>query len=229
MTTLSRLLIASLFVVPSTVRAQTHAQMGWRVAVVGGVMVPVGEFARGLEDVGFGWSAFLGYRFKSTPVVIGIEGSAYEYGRETFDSWAYGLGNTEGSRYRTVNDMRSGHVVLKVEQDFGRITPYAEGLVGLKELRTKTELLGDSDRSIDRWSNIRDTAISYGTGIGLGIGTRVAGVNARVQFGARYMLGGAATYIKPLTITRVGGSSAFKPSRSRTDTIMSFFGFSVDY
>ena len=117
----------------------------------------------------------------------------------------------------TTNSIGYGHLFLKIVPFQTKVRPYFEGLLGFKNLNTKTELYNEDcydnpdtqhdDCEIASSTNASDNALSYGLGGGLEI--FITSFNneeedvGKVSFfiGLKYLWGGEAEYLKEGSIT----------------------------
>ena len=189
--------------------------------------IPQGEFADELGRTGYGLSLFAGVQVRSMPLILGIEGSLYEYGREYFRvPVSYAVPDVK-YRMKTLNNFFTAHFVSRVQWRRHRIKPYAEGLIGLKVFYTETSLSNRYGGSEPSTANLTDTAFSYGAGGGVDFFvSRSFAVDIHLHAGVRYLRGCKAEYLKKGAIARTGGHYAHKASRTRTDALMPTFGIS---
>ena len=193
----------------------------------GSVAIPQGEFGDILSRTGYGFSMFGGAQIHATPVILGIEASVYEYGREVSNVPILYAVPDVTYRLTTVNHIITTHFVMRLQWRKQQVKPYAEGLIGLKYFYTASSLNDRYDYSIPSSVNLRDVAFSYGVGGGVDIFVaRSFGANIHINAGVRYLLGGQAEYLKQGAILRSGGEYAHKANMSRTDALMPTFGLS---
>jgi len=106
---------------------------------------PQGEFSDNVDNVGLGGSGFIGYSFQDSPVMLGMDIGYMIYGSETRSepfSWTIPDVSVDVS---TRNNILLWHVFLRVQADRGKVRPYAEGLIGLKYLFTRTSIHSEMD------------------------------------------------------------------------------------
>ena len=215
-------------------------------SIQGGVAVPQGEFAENIDRQGVGLSMFAGAQLRNTPVILGLEGSIYEYGREYFHVSIDPLVSDVTDRYETANSFISAHFVTRLQRPKGSVMPYAEGLLGLKYMVTETQLVtcdlcGASGTKTYRFENpleeavrlgvpgINQEDVSFSYGLGAGVMVLVApafGTNIHVNAGVRYLLGAPSEYLEEGAITRADGKVTYDVIRSRTDMLVSTLGVS---
>lgn len=135
------------------------------------VGIPMGLFQENLDRVGFGGGGILTVRIPNTPIYGGLELSGMIYGSETQDYLINIGGFIKSYELRTTNNFFLGHFLIRVapEIDFP-IKPYVDGLIGTKNLYTRTRLTDQDDNDDDNTdSRIEqgDWAFSYGGAIGL--------------------------------------------------------------
>jgi len=129
----------------------------------------------------------------------------------------------------TYNNIFTAHARLRLQRRQGRHRPYLDGLLGIRDIYTRSVLDTKADLSADyvaRDVNLRDVGVSYGVGVGalLGFGSDT-GVTLDVS--ARLMSSPRADYLVPGAI-RVEGSELFlEVSRARPTLFLFTIGVSV--
>ncbi|HAS45868.1 MAG TPA: hypothetical protein DCS93_35630 [Microscillaceae bacterium] len=241
------------------VTSSSQAQIHFGLNLSGGF--PLNEFQEQNPNSGFGvnLNAFFPFAPK-VPVYIG------------FDFGFQGMGTRNVQKninvnilttsipinfdIATSNNMVNGHVVLKAKLPLPLVQPYAEGLIGFKHFYTRTSIRDiTSTSSIINVEELRrnselagetlqqSTALSYGFGGGFQI--MFGGGQFGLNLGARYLLGGQASYYTredirdfDVTITTNNGTSNnelgstvggnnIQPRTSRTDMIMAHLGIVI--
>ena len=217
-----------LFVATTVAYAQVTPQVNFTFSSG----VPQGAFAEQLDKEGFGFTAFGGIAIDRTPLVVGVLGSYYVYGKEGRREPLSANIPDIVVEVETENVIFSGHLVARVQPSVGRWQLFGDALVGFNHFFTETSLKQESilrgirsDNDIISSTNLRDTALSYGVGGGLGVRVYRTDVLAvRVLFSMRYLLGGNTKYLVPGAIDRSGGVATLHTARSKTDMLTTSLG-----
>ena len=243
---MTRARLAALALVLPLLAPTVLAQIQLGASVQGAL--PQQRFHDRLDDVGLGAGGQLLYFPGGLPVGFGVEGSFLTYGR-TAEALPVRLGEAAATygELEVANRMGSGHAVLRLGPARGAVRPYVDGLVGFHYLSTTSTLhetvalvggggaavvaLGPDAVVLDR--TVRNTqqddwALSYGGGAGLLV--RVAeGMDgerpfeAYLDLGARYLLGGDATYAP------VEDGTPRPAVESATDVLRPYLGLAVRF
>ena len=212
--------------------------------------IPKGEFASQEVPTGFGIDLNgLLYPVKEIGFGLNLGYSVYGYSKREipFNYFTNLVTITE----KTTNELGYGHLFFRILPFQGNIEPYFEGLVGLKNLSTKTELVNNNctddsetphdDCQIAESTNASDTAFSYGFGGGLQVKLTNLEDEAGDPFGdlsffinARYLMGSSAKYLKKGSITFSNPEDGpvetdFNFSESKTDLLQISIGLSVNF
>ncbi|MCI5080042.1 MAG: hypothetical protein MRY78_00035 [Saprospiraceae bacterium] len=135
------------------------------------VGVPLQEFRDNQENWSIGGGGLLAIRIGETPIYGGLELSGMVFDSETNYYDVNISGFVKEYEVKTNNSIFLGHLLLRAipETDFP-IRPYIDGMIGFKNLYTRTRLkdLDDIDED-DQESRIEegDWAFSYGFAAGL--------------------------------------------------------------
>ena len=120
----------------------------------------------------------------------------------------------------TSNNIFIGHFVVRLQSNQGGLRPYLEGLVGIHNLFTETQIKnGTGNEVIAKSTNQEDYALSYGAGGGLMIRVSKTDNDIKevlINFRVRYLLGGEADYF---SFRRENGQVSIDFNNSRTDLI----------
>ena len=227
--------------------------VGLNLSLIG--HLPQEEFKTAGVTTGFGidFNAMY-YMVNELAFGLNIGGSVYDISKRSvqllYDSPLVNV--TE----ETSNNIGYGHLFIKVVPFQTRVKPYFEGLIGLKNLNTKTKVYSqyctdDPDTDYDeceiaKSTNASDNAFSYGFGAGFEIQlidfnsseTEYSDIEAgklSFLFSFRYLYGNEAKYLKKGSIEiyypEEGGpaDAIFHWSQSRTDLIQLNFGFQMTF
>jgi hypothetical protein len=193
--------------------------------------VPLGTFGENIESAG-GVSGHLGVWLGSSVVNLGGELTYLWYGEEHRRvPFSLTIPDAELD-VNTSNAMFLAHGRLRVQPRQGRWRPYADGLLGLTDIFTKTSVDLGTFCSVSctdigpSTTNLRSVALSYGGGVGVMIGFGSPPSAARLDISVRYLRGGEADYLRQGAIRRENGQVFLDKSRSRTDMIAIFIGVS---
>ena len=169
-------------------------------AVINGnlqVGIPLDEFADNLDALGFGAGGLLAFRIKNSPIYAGIELSGMIYDSQT-DRYSVNIGGfIEEYDLRTSNSIFLGHFLLRIMPDIDfPVKPYIDGMIGTKNLYTRTKLIDINDVEPDEQSRIEegDWAFSYGGAFGLQISISKKD-NAFLDLRCAYLPGTNASYL----------------------------------
>ena len=222
---------------------------GVDIALIG--QLPKGEFKDEGVPTGFGLG-INGLWYPSKQFGLGLNVGISQYGNSErqipFSYYTDLITITE----KTTNDLAYGHLLLKIIPFQGNVRPYFEGLWGMKNLSTTTELTNNNcyddnetsydDCEIASSTNYSDNSFSYGGGGGLEIsltsfgGDEDSGIEGVLSFfiNARYMIGAEAEYLKEGAITFSDPQdgpvqTTFDPSTSKTDVLQISLGLNFNF
>lgn len=195
------------------------------------VGVPQEDFRKNLKSVGFGGGGYFGVRIKDMPIYAGLDISLLTYERVS-DTYLLTIdGVSDDYDFDTRARIFSGHILMQVRPDVHFfLHPYADFLVGFKNLFTKTEIKNsytgdvyDSDLNKGAW------ALSYGGAVGVEIP-----INWFLSADLRcaYLRGAAADYL----VRKEGENAqnyntpveAFEVKNSTTDLLMPQIGIKIN-
>lgn len=166
--------IASLWV--SEVVAQGEAGWPWYFQLNGHLQAgfPMEGFAGRQEKDGLGFGGQMLFQLeRGRPLFVGLEGSMLYLDKEKFRFTVVEDGQSTDYRLVTNSNIFMGHGLLRFKPFTSSwMQPYADGLVGLKKLYTRTRLIDESqdpEEVVEAETDLSDTAFSYGLGAGLQI------------------------------------------------------------
>ncbi len=133
---------------------------------------PIEGYADKQEKDGLGWGAQLLFQAKrGRPLFVGLEGSMLYLDKERLRFTAIENGQETDYRLVTNNNIFMAHGLLRFKPFVNSwVQPYADGLVGLKKLYTRTRLIDESlddEEVVEAETDLSNTAFSYGLGAGL--------------------------------------------------------------
>lgn len=195
--------------------------------------LPQSEFRRNVNGVGGGLSGYLAYAPEEQPFSLGIQLAIVNYGSEDTKAIIYGPAVPVSGKVTTSNNILSCHLLGRLQPNTGSLRPYVEGLIGWNNLFTNTMVTDEeADEPVHSDTNLNDNAFSYGGGGGLLI--RLSGPDMDnpdgaangwfLSFGARYLFGGKAKYLKEGSIRRENGTLIFSTLESTTDLFIFSIG-----
>jgi len=131
-------------------------------------------------------------------------------------------------RVERTNNIFLGHMLVRLQQDAGIVSPYLDGLVGLNYLWTATKIRdADNSEEITSSKNLDDLAFSYGIGGGIMFNvyesrTHVADIaKIYIDLKVRYLYGGEAEYLKKGAVSIDEHSNvSYDISKSTTDLML---------
>ena len=211
-----------------TAGAQLPAFQG-NFGVQAGVTVPTGEFAdtwgSPMFTLGGQFSAPLGLM----PLQSGLN---FGYGFMDRTSAELPLSDPVLTADHGTLEVRAKtlayHPFLRMSPLRGKLRPYVEGLVGLRQFTTFNTVRVDGlDEPLQRDRTANDFVFSSGWAAGLQMGWGGIGyVEARVE---RFH-GGQATYVDPASVTvDPAGAVAFNTLNSRTDLVNVLLGIGIRF
>jgi hypothetical protein len=198
------------------VRAQEFQAGGYFTTVA-----PRGEFRENVTNNGYGGGGLFLVRLGPTPFLVGGDAGVVVYGSETRrEPFSTTIPNVD-VRVRTSNNILLAHTVVRIQPQEWRIRPYADGLIGLKHLFTRTTISDDFDGEvIASTTDLSDTTFSYGFGVGIQVPiTKNRGSAVLLDGNVRYLRGGRADYLKKGSIREVDGLVIYDVFASRTDVM----------
>src|SRR5262245_49894337 len=190
----------------TSIRAQDFQAGGYFTTVI-----PHGEFSENITNNGYGGGGYFLVRLGSSPFLAGGDLGAVVYGSETRDELLSPTIPEVSVRVRTSNNILLAHSILRIQPREGRIRPYADGLIGLKHLFTRTSISSQFDsEEIAGTTNLSDTTFSYGVGIGLQVPiTRKSGLDISLDGNVRYLRGTRGEYLKKGSIRQQNNGQLF--------------------
>ncbi|HYP26375.1 MAG TPA: outer membrane beta-barrel protein [Blastocatellia bacterium] len=200
----------------SPARAQ-DIQIGLDFATV----VPRGGFSENVTNNGYGVGGRFLVGLGRSPFHLGVDAAFTNYGSEEHEEPLSTTIPEIDVKVRTDNNIILTHLLLRAQPRSGRVRPYADGLIGLKYLFTRTSISNEFDEEIASTTNLSDTTFSYGFGGGLQVHLANIGPTGDISFDTkvRYLRGSQAEYLKKGSIRRENGSVSFDVLSSRTDVV----------
>ena len=199
------------------------------LGVTVGISVPTGEFADTWGKNMFTYGGHLAMPLGVLPFQAGF---AFDHSRMGYEMSTVPVSNpaltaTEGKLAVTAKVL-SYHPLLRLSPLKGKVQPYVEGMIGMRQFTTKTIFTVDGlEGPLSKERNANDFTFSTGWAAGVMVGLgRIAYVEARVErFNSRN-----ATYVDPSTINVDGaGNVGFDVLRSNTDAVNVLLGIGLRF
>ncbi len=166
---------------------------------------------------------------KPSPVLIGIDFGYFKYGQEKQS------GTTISPPLKTTYNVFTWNGIARLRPKFqhGKLTPFADGLLGLKLYNTKTKIDKDvidfifNDSQPDVINNVKNTSLNYGIGLGFytnPIKPYAPGFTLRVL----YLWGDDATYVVRNSVkVTPAGDVTFETGTANTSMLLIQLGITA--
>lgn len=253
-------LILTLFILFSfnSLRAQTH--LG--IQLTGGF--PMNEFKENSDAVGFGGNINLMFPFfKKSPLFLGFDLGYQMYGyrsnTQSVNAQIVANGQVISSipmnfKITNTNNLLNGHLILRLKIPLPIVQPYIDGMIGFKNLYTRTTIENvtnnynnynyntntTNNNIINSRTNLTDWASSYGYGGGFmfKIGSGVA-----LDLRCVYLLGSEARYFDKSStstwdirfqqgtgnnIEPISSTNTLSMKKSKTDMLFVSMGLTIN-
>jgi opacity protein-like surface antigen len=196
---------------------------------------PTGEYRDQINTTAAGIAGDFLYSPYNSPFGIGVSLGWFQVGREEREEPFSTAIPDVTVDVKTEHGLAQFMILARVQPKRGPILPYADALIGLNYLYTKTTIENASNgEEVASTTNSDDNTFAYGFGGGSLIrvydGTNKAGgkpVKVYVDLNFRYTLGGEADYLKEGSIRRDSGVVTYDFTRSRTDISTAHLGVAV--
>lgn len=195
-----------------------------------GMSIPTGDFDRYWGKNMFQVGAHLAFPLGKVPVLQG--GFSFGYSIMGSNSRTVPintdyLGITEGT-VTTRCKVFSYHPLLRLSPFQGRIRPYVDGMVGVRQFSTTSKVTADGvEENISKERNESDYAFSTGWAAGVMV---TVGAAAYVELRVERFDSGEATYVDPKSVTvSDAGTVNFNTLTSNTDATNILIGIGVRF
>jgi hypothetical protein len=196
---------------------------------------PTGDYRDQINTTSAGISGEFLYSPYNSPIGIGVSLGWFQVGSEQREEPFSTTIPDVTVDVKTEHGLAQFMILARLQPKRGPILPYADGLLGLNYLYTKTTIENASNgEEVASTTNSDDNTFAYGFGGGSLIrvydGTNKAGgkpVKVYVDLNFRYTLGGEADYLKEGSIRRDSGVVTYDFTRSRTDISTAHLGVAV--
>ncbi len=224
--------------VSATAGAQHRGGHRWetgpsRFSLEGDLLVaqPKGEFATEIDTQGFGANAGALFRIDKEGVFsIRADLGGMQYGSETIHAPFLPVTGRVALDVETTNQVFWGAIGPQITASVGRVQPYINAGIGFMDFVTQTSVRGsDSDYEFANTTNKDDatSAYTFGGGVYIPFGTTN---EWKFHAGARYFMGGQASYLKEGDIRdNPDGTITLFPRTSKTDQVTWQVGVSYTF
>ncbi len=234
-TIIRRGIFAVIFVLGSAsfANAQTwQGGLGFQLAF------PQGDYKDQIDKTGVGVGGDFLYAPHNSPIGIGVSLGWFQVGDENrTEPFSTTIPDVTVD-VNTSNNLAQFMLLLRLQPKHGPILPYADGLLGMNYLYTRTTIKNASnDEEVASSTNREDNAFGYGFGGGLMIKVydkqrgepEAKALQVFIDLGARYIRGGEAEYLKEGSIRRDGGQVVYDISQSKTSIATAHIGVAVSF
>jgi hypothetical protein len=201
------------------------------------VAIPGREFREVINNASgnLGYGLFTGLALsplgknKPSPILLGIDFGYFTYGNEK----QQGFGNMP--TLKTTHSVFTWNAMarLKPIRHQGRITPFADGLLGLKLFNSKTKIDKDltniifNDNQNEVINNVKDTGLNYGLGVGFYTNPK-NNSNPGFQLRVLYLWGDEVKYVvRNSVMVDSNGLVTFETTRANTSMVIIQVGFTA--
>ena len=190
--------------------------------------VPIGGFGNKIGTSPGGAVDFTA-RVGQTPVFVGAAFDYLTYGAETRRIALFPDVPEVLSDVDTNNNLFRSHALVRLQPSTGRVRPYAEGLLGVSYVYTRTSIdFGDYEG--EGTTHLGDFAPSFGAGGGVTIGLgSVEHTRFALDIGLRYLTSGEVDYLTRGELQRDEKGVTFEPTRSPATLFAVQVGIAVDF
>lgn len=197
--------------------------------------IPTGDYNDQINKTAAGIAGDFLYSPYNLPFGIGLSLGWFQVGREKRQEPFSTTIPDVTVDVKTENGLAQFMILARLQPKRGPILPYADALLGLNYLYTKTTIENASNgEEVASTTNSSDNAFAYGFGGGTLIkvydgANKASGKPLQVylDLNFRYTLGGEADYLKEGSIRRENGVVTYDITRSRTDISTAHIGFAV--
>lgn len=197
--------------------------------------IPTGDYRDQINTAVAGIAGDFLYSPYNSPFGIGVSLGWFQVGSEKREEPFSTTIPDVTVDVKTEHGLAQFMILARLQPKRGPILPYADALLGLNYLYTKTTIENASDgEEVASSTNSSDNTFAYGFGGGTLIklydGADKAGgkpVRVYLDLNFRYTLGGEADYLKEGSIRRENGVVIYDITRSRTDISVAHIGVAV--
>jgi len=225
------IITVELCAIPVSAKNRTHGDAGLHFTIAS----PSGEFRDSVDRNGYGVSGYGAYTVGKSPLKIGLEMGYIMYGHNTRTEPISLTIPDVTVNVQTTNNIFNGHLLFRVQEQYGSVAPYIDGLLGFNYFWTSTTIENESNyEEIASSTNLDDAVFSYGLGGGIMVQAgRVKAGRDRlplyIDLKVRYLLGDEADYLKEGSITHDLGTVSYDISTSKTDMMLYQIGVAIAF
>jgi len=166
---------------------------------------------------------------KPSPVLLGIDFSYFKYGQDKQSA------TVTSPPLKTTYNVFTWNGVARLRPRFqrGSITPFADGLLGLKLYNTKTKIDKDvidfifNDSQPEVINNVKSTGLNYGLGVGFYTNPKQQ-TNPGFTLRALYLWGEDVNYVVRNSVkVTPGGDVTFETARANTSMVLIQLGITA--
>lgn len=194
-----------------------------------GMGLPVGEFADTWGQEMFTFGARMVFPARRLPFQFGFAFAHGSMGSEqtTVPVDLPDLAATEG-RLKVKAKVLNYHPMLRFSPSKGKVRPYVEGLLGLRQFTTQSKMTVEGlDQPLINVRHENDFVISTGWAAGLMVGL---GGSVYLEARAERLYSGTTKYVDPMSITAgPGGEVLFNTVESPTGTLHALLGLGLRF
>jgi opacity protein-like surface antigen len=196
---------------------------------------PTGEYNDQINTTAAGIAGDFLYSPFNSPFGIGLSLGWFQVGSEEREEPFSTTIPDVTVDVKTEHGLAQFMILARLQPKRGPILPYADALLGINYLYTKTTIENASNgEEVASTTNSDDNTFAYGLGGGTLIkvhdgtnNTSGKPLQVYVDLNFRYTLGGEADYLKEGSIRRAGGTVIYDITRSRTDISTAHIGVVV--
>ena len=193
---------------------------------------PKGTYKEQIDKTGVGISADFLYAHQNSIFGIGVALGWMQVGNEERKEPFSTTIPDVTVDVTTENNLAQFMLLFRMQPRKGPILPYADGLLGINYLYTKTSITNASNgEEVASTTNFDDNAFSYGFGGGLMISvydrkqTSIDDpLHVFIDLNFRYIIGGEAEYLKEGSIRRNNGVVTYDTFQSETNIVTAHLG-----
>ena len=228
--------LLTIFVVVGAISTATPAQ-NFQGGLNFQLGFPTGEYKDQVDKTAVGLAGDILYSPHNSPFGIGLSLGWFLVGSEKRKEPFSTTIPDVTVDVKTENGLAQFMILARMQLKSGPIQPYADGILGINYLYTKTTIENASNgEEVASSTNSDDNTFAYGFGGGAMIKVYEGEVkgSARplqvfIDLRIRYTLGGEAEYLKEGSIRRVSGDVIYDITRSRTDITTFHIGVAADF
>jgi len=215
------------------------AQESVNLSLYGNVTVPIADFKEAIDNsvggagVGVGTNFLFNPKGKKaySPIFLGIDFSYVTFGRDKQEATTNGLPYKTTFNYYNISGVSRIFLTDKTEG----LTPFIDGMLGLKIFNTRTKIDKDLIGTIiNDQPEVIHTTNDTGLGYGLGVGfykrhphTEEGSGGASVSMRVMYLWGDKTSYVKRGSLQVDNGAVTYETGYANTNMILIQLGITI--